>query len=198
VVFTVDDLATLSAAVSAAWTAAADRDWSVPAGTLEWSCLRTADHAVDCVYAPALFLASRRVDDYPSVGVDLTLGGDATPALLVESLGIATRLLTGAVAEAGGEPGVRAILFRRPSPTTGAPADFPPRAALELALHAHDVCDGLGVAFEPPADGARRLREHTRPWPLWESAWGGPPGRGDDPWRDLLTATGRRPTDPRG
>jgi len=58
--FGVEDLHALSELVSETWTSAADRDWSGPAGTLEWLCIRTADHAVDCVYAPAFFLASRR------------------------------------------------------------------------------------------------------------------------------------------
>ena len=48
--FTADDLEELSALVGDAWTSAADRDWSAQAGTVEWSCTATADHAVDCVY----------------------------------------------------------------------------------------------------------------------------------------------------
>lgn len=125
-----------------------DRDWSLPAGTLEWSCIRTADHAVDCVYAPALFLASRRADAYPEVGLDLTLGDAATPDRLVESLEIATRMLAAVVRDADDD--VRAIIFRRPAVLLGRPEDFAPRAALELILHAHDVCAGLGVPFDPP------------------------------------------------
>jgi len=82
--FTSADLLQLSYQVGQAWAAGAGRDWSVPAGTLEWSCLRTVDHAVDCVYAPAFFLASRRVDDYPDVGFDLTIGAEANPARLAE------------------------------------------------------------------------------------------------------------------
>jgi hypothetical protein len=66
--FSVDDLGLLSDLVAGSWSAAADRDWSMPAGTLEWSCLHTADHAVDCAYAPAFFLASRRLDRYPDAG----------------------------------------------------------------------------------------------------------------------------------
>ena len=122
--FTVEDLRTLADVVAACWTEAADLDWSVPAGAVEWSCLATADHAVDCVYAPAVFLASRRVDGYPPFGLNMMLGADATPALLVESLQLAVRLLSGVVHDAG--PEVEAILFRRPDPTTGTPRDFPP------------------------------------------------------------------------
>src|SRR5688500_14669268 len=81
--FTADDLCALSDLVGTTWLMAADRDWSVPAGTLDWTCTATADHAVDCVYAPAFFLASRRTDAYPEAGGDLTMGDRATPALQI-------------------------------------------------------------------------------------------------------------------
>ena len=187
--FGADDLLGLVELVDRAWSGAAPLDWSVPAGELEWSCLRTADHAVDCVYAPAFFLASRCTDAYPDVGSDLTLGDDATPARLVESLWIAARLLVGVVRDAPAD--CQAIIFQRPAPVLGAPPDFVPRAALELILHAHDVCGGLGVPFEPPADLAHRLREHTRPWAMWTIAWDGLPET-DDPWADLLAGSGRQ------
>ena len=103
---------------------------------------------------------SRNVDAYPEVGGDLTLGPEANPAKLVQSLEMASRLLAVVVNDA--EPDARAIIFRRPEPLTGVPADFVPRAATELILHAHDVGQGLGVPFEPPVGLCYRLREHTR------------------------------------
>lgn len=189
--FTVGDLRELVEMVVVAWSGAEGRDWSVRAGTLEWSCTATADHAVDCVYAPAFFLASRRTDGYPEVGGDLRLGERATPERLVESLEIAARLLIAVVRDAAADAGTRAVLFRRPEVLLGAPEDFVPRAGTELILHAHDVCAGLGVPFEPRPELARRLREHTRPWPMWTVAWDGL-GETDDPWGDLLTGSGRR------
>jgi hypothetical protein len=185
--FTAADLYELSGLVASVWMSAVDRDWSVPAGTLDWSCTATADHAVDCVYAPAFFLASRKVDAYPDAGGDLTMGPDASPARLVQSLEIATRILVAVVNDAG--PDERAVIFRRPEVLTAPPEDFLPRAALELILHAHDVCAGLGVPFEPPRDLTYRLREHTRPWPMWTMGW--TLGRTDDPWGDLVTGSGR-------
>jgi hypothetical protein len=190
--FTSADLLGLTYQVGQAWTAGADRDWSVPAGTMEWSCLRTADHAVDCVYAPAFFLASRHVDHYPDVGFDLTIGTEANPARLVESLQIATRILVAVVSEAG--PDERAVIFRRPEILSAPPQDFPPRAAIELILHAHDVCNGLRVPFEPPGELCYRLREHTRPWPMWGTIWT-ILDHSEDPWADLLRASGRGEAD---
>lgn len=185
--FTADDLEELAALVATTWTGAADRDWSAQAGTVEWSCTATADHAVDCVYAPAFFLASRRTDAYPAAGGDLTMGEEATPAHLVESLEIATRLLVAVVRDTPDD--VRAVIFRRPL-LLGVPDDFLPRGALELALHAHDVRVGLAVPFEPSPAIARRLRDHTRRWPMWTTEWNGL-GDTDDAWGDLLAASGR-------
>lgn len=186
--FDADDLDELTELVARTWLSAADRDWSVQAGTVEWSCLATADHAVDCVWAPVFFLASRRTDRYPEVGADVTLGDSASPDRLVESLTMANRVLRATVRDCA--PDVRSIIFRRPEPLLGAPADFLPRAAMELILHAHDVSVGLGVSFEPPEPLCRRLREHTRPWPMWTLGWTGLPST-DDPWGDLLAGSER-------
>jgi hypothetical protein len=186
--FTVNDLHELSELVASNWTAAADRDWTIPAASTGWSCLATADHAVDCVYAPAFFLASRKLDAYPLAGSNLELGADATPEELVESLAIATRITAAVVNDAPAN--ARAIIFRRPHVLIGSAPDFVPRAALELILHANDVAAGLGLAFEPGEGLCRRLREHTRPWPLWTLDWNGL-AETDDPWGDLLAGSGR-------
>ena len=185
--FTTSDMLDLAELVGDGWTAAAGLDWSAPAGDLEWSCLRTADHAVDCVWAPAMFLASRNQDTYPML-FDPMLRDGATPEKLVLSLGTAARTLAAVINDADDD--VRAIIFGRPDATIAAPRDFAPRGAMELILHAHDVSLGLGIEFEPPADMCHRLREHTRPWPMWTLVWN-EPGSTDDPWADLLTASGR-------
>ena len=187
--FTRADLEELTDVVADAWTRGAGRDWSVPAGTLEWSCTKTADHAVDCVFAPAFFLASRKTDGYPDAGENFTVGADATPAQLVEALRIASRVLAAVVADA--DPSVRAVIFRRPTVVTAPPADFLPRGALELILHAHDVCTGLGVEFEPPATLCGHLIEHTAGWPWVAVGWTKPTLTADDPWGELLRASGR-------
>lgn len=191
--FSTDDLNLLSACVAAAWSAGADRDWSVRAGTLEWSCTQTADHAVDTVFAPAFFLASRKQDAYPDMGAGFAVGPDARPDQLIQALEVATRVLVAVVSDAS--PDARAVIFRHPEIIMAPPADFVPRGAAELILHAHDVCAGLRVPFEPPAELCRRLREHTRPWAMWTVAWDGLPCT-DDPWGDLLAGSGRQRQQP--
>ena len=189
--FSCADLDRLTHEVTTAWHAGSGRDWSAPAGTLEWSCAKTADHAVDTVLAPAFFLASRRVDAYPEYGV-FTPGPAVSPAVLIEALEASSRILSAVVAAA--PPDTRAVLFRRPQVETGSPADFVPRGALELILHAHDVCLGLGVPFVPSSDLCGRLVAHTRSWPVWGAAAGWrTPEETPDPWGALLEASGRSP-----
>ena len=104
----------------------------VRAGTVEWSCLRTADHAVDCVWAPALFLASRRQDRYPELGAQMMLGPNAEPSRLIESLETATRVLSAVINDAA--PERARVIFRRPEVLVAAPKDFAPRGAMELCF----------------------------------------------------------------
>jgi hypothetical protein len=189
VVFSPNDLMALTEVVAGAWRLGADHDWSVPAGTLAWSCTQTADHAVDTLLAPAFNLASRLEDR--GVGMHwgiFTMGPDATPERLVEGLETASRILCSVVIAA--EPGARAFIRSRPRPESAPAADFVPRGGLELALHAHDVCAGLRVPFEPPDGVVGRLREHVRPWPAWGASWGRLTST-DDAWGDLLHASGR-------
>ncbi|MDQ1535513.1 MAG: hypothetical protein QOF28_3274 [Actinomycetota bacterium] len=178
--FTVDDFDHLSRLVIDLWGSAVDRDWSVPAGTLEWSCFTTADHTVDCVFSYALFLASRRQDIYPNFTELHALPG-ARPADLVHGLRAVCTMLTAVVTLA--EPGARAIIW---SGHTAPAPDFAARGGLELILHAHDVCTGLRVPFDPPRNLCRRLRDHTRDWPVGPTL-----ATTADPWSDLLERSGR-------
>lgn len=187
-VFTYIDLLGLSEYVAAAWERGVDRDWSAQAGTVEWSCTKTADHAYDSVLAVGYFLASRRQDRYPEWGDKFSVGSPPWPSQLIEAIHVAGRLVAGVVATTPEQ--VRAIIWRRPEPTIAPPADFAPRAGLEMVLHGHDVAAGLGVPYEPPEGVCARLRDHTRDWPHWSLAWK-PLRRSADPWRDLLEASGR-------
>jgi hypothetical protein len=148
----------------------------VPAGTLEWSCFKTADHTVDCVFSYAFFLASRKQDWYPNWG-ELHANDGATPADILDGLRAATELLRATILAA--PPDTQAIIKLSPQPTTGDPQDFAARGGHELILHAHDVCTGLDVPFDPPQDLCARLLEHT----------GGEAS--SDAWRALLERSGR-------
>jgi hypothetical protein len=101
------------------------------------------------------------------------------------------RVLSAVIATA--LPGASAVIWRRPLPEVRPASDFAARGALEMILHGHDVCAGLGVPFAPPADVCARLRDHSRDWPHWRNpGWHEAAGT-DDPWDDLLAASGRQP-----
>lgn len=184
-VFSVDDLYAIAECVAAAWSGALDRDWTARAGVMEWSCAKTADHAVDTLLAPAFFLASRRTDAYPEGGWHP--GEDAPPEAFVAGVEMCARILGGVVASTPED--VRALLIQH-SGTIGRPADFAPRGALELIIHGHDVCTGLGVELDPPREACDHLRQHVRDWPFWSGYWA-PLSMAGDPWIDLLQASGR-------
>jgi hypothetical protein len=121
VTFSCDDLDQLTQDVAVAWRGGAHLDWSARAGTLEWNCTETADHAVDAVLAPAFFLASRKLDGYPEFGA-FTPGHGARPEILIEGLETASRILTAVVQSAG--PEVRAVIWRRPQLEVRGREDF--------------------------------------------------------------------------
>ena len=181
--FTSADLRELSEIVLACRTAGVDNEWQATAGTLDWTCFATADHLIDCVFSYALFLASRKLDGYPKFG-ELLAEPNARPVDLIDGLRAVTTMLSAVIETA--EPGARAVFWRTPRVEVRGSQDFAARGGLEMILHAHDVCAGLGIDFVPPADLCRRLFEHTRDWP------GQPDVQPtDDPWADVLQRSGR-------
>ena len=55
----VRELAAVSKLTHESLARVVDKDWSLPAGTLEWTCLQTVDHMVDCVFSYSMQLAAR-------------------------------------------------------------------------------------------------------------------------------------------
>ncbi len=186
--FSADDLREVTRFVLDRWAEGVDRDWRVPAGTLDWDCLYTADHLVDCVFSYAFFLASRKIDDYPNYGELHALAGSG-PTDMIEGLRATSTMLLAVIDTA--EPDAVAVIRRRPTVQTGGPRAFAARGGLEMILHAYDVCSGLGIAFEPPAPLCRRLFDTTGDWH----------GVGSieptaDAWGDLLERSGRPRPEP--
>ena len=129
-------------------------------------------------FAPTFFLASRRTDRYPKRRVDP--GHSAGPQELIEGVEIGAEVLGAVVAETPEDAG--ALLFQNP-PTIGIAATRP-RGALELIIHAHDVCSGLGMESNQPAC-VREPAPARQEWPFSGHVLAGSLLL-RDPWIDLV------------
>ena len=172
--------ATVSAAV-AALRPALHADWSVPAGELEWSCWETVEHLADDLFAYAAQLGPVAPDrDLPfeatarhAAGPPNTIRAD--PAGLLDVLAACGALLTAMTRLS--PPGVRGHHCFGPADAQASAA----MGVLETVVHTHDVTQGLGLAWAPDREVCARVL--ARLMPEIEG--------GDDPWSDLLWATGR-------
>ncbi|WP_459644565.1 maleylpyruvate isomerase N-terminal domain-containing protein [Kineococcus sp. NUM-3379] len=181
------DLLAVVAAAADALRDTAEEEWDRPAAGSRWSCWEVGEHVVDDLLAYALQLGPRRppAGEYLPVqyGADRT-GGPAVmlhvertagPAGLLDVLESAGALLAAAARSV--PAGRRAY---HPSGLSDGPG-FAAMGFVETAVHVHDVALALDRRWEPdPAACERVLR---RLFPHVE--------RLEDPWRDLLWATGR-------
>ncbi|MFD7405143.1 GNAT family N-acetyltransferase [Streptomyces sp. NPDC059866] len=155
---------------------ATERDWeSVDAGSLTWSCRRTAEHVASCLLAYAGQLAGRVQGAYSPFRISIVDGTSNEELLqVVETTGA---LLTAAVRTAPRE--ARAF---HPYPFRSAGRDgFAAMGVTEVVLHTYDIAEGLGLTYEPPTElctfALGTIFPHIQPGP--------------DAWRTLLWATGR-------
>ncbi|MFC8566519.1 GNAT family N-acetyltransferase [Streptomyces sp. NPDC057245] len=155
---------------------AVDRDWEgARAGRLEWSCRYTAEHVAGDLIAYAGQLAGRATTAYVPFEITLDDGtGNEDVLHVVET--------TGALLAAAVRTTPREVRAFHPYPFRSANREgFAAMGVAEVLLHTHDIAEGLGLSYEPPAglcaDVLTRLFPHVRP--------------GEDPWRTLLWATGR-------
>ncbi|MFC8867766.1 GNAT family N-acetyltransferase [Streptomyces sp. NPDC057148] len=155
---------------------ATDRDWTaVRAGRLDWDCRQTAEHIAGDLIAYAGQLAGRATQAYVPFEITLDDGtGNEDVLHVVET--------TGALLAATLRTTPREVRAFHPYPFRSANREgFAAMGITEVLLHTHDIAEGLGLAYEPPArlcaDVLTRLFPHVRP--------------DTDPWRTLLWATGR-------
>ncbi|MFE9423924.1 maleylpyruvate isomerase N-terminal domain-containing protein [Kitasatospora sp. NPDC006697] len=157
-------------------------DWSVPAGSLTWSCRETAAHIAHDLLAYAAQLAGAAPEAY--LPIDLTIQQQAEPADLLRIISACGRLLSTQLAAA--DPADRAWHW---GPCD--PSGFAAMGTAEVLLHTHDIARGLGLDWQPPAPAAARVLDRLFPQApagdpvavlLWQT------GRGELPGRDRLTS----------
>ncbi|WP_326645426.1 hypothetical protein OG884_13105 [Streptosporangium sp. NBC_01755] len=171
--------------------------WDGKAGSLEWDCWETVEHLSDDLfsYASRLGLRTPPVESrVPFVrerrrpqGPSNTIHADraAGPAGLLQVLEASGALLVAMVRTAS--PEVRAYHVHG----TSDPEGFAAMGIVETLVHTHDLAEGLGLAWTPPADLCSRVLARlfpdaptsTAPWPtlLWAT------GRAELPGRPRLT-----------
>ncbi|MFC7892351.1 GNAT family N-acetyltransferase [Streptomyces sp. NPDC057381] len=155
---------------------ATDRDWTtVRAGRTDWDCRQTAEHVAGVLVAYAGQLAGRATQAWVPFDITLDDGTGNEDVLHVLET-------TGALLAATLRTTPREVRAFHPYPFRSANREgFAAMGVTEVLLHTHDIAEGLGLTYEPPArlcaDVLTRIFPHVRP--------------GTDPWRTLLWATGR-------
>ncbi|MEW2427455.1 maleylpyruvate isomerase N-terminal domain-containing protein [Micromonospora sp. NPDC047644] len=117
-----------------------DRDWSVPAGSLSWSCWTTTAHVAHDLLAYAGQVTGRPDDGY--LPYDLRVSPDASPTQVLTVVRACAGLLAAAVDAAS--PDTRAWHWGLCDP-----AGFAAMGVAETVLHTHDITLGLGVPWQP-------------------------------------------------
>ncbi|WP_328362403.1 GNAT family N-acetyltransferase [Streptomyces sp. NBC_00445] len=161
---------------------ATDRDWEgVKAGGLSWSCRDTAFHVAEDLIAYAGQLAGRARDRYVPFEIVPEEGIDNDGVLdVIET--------TGALFAATLRSTPREVRAFHPYPFRSANREgFAAMGIAEVLLHTHDIAEGLGLSYEPPAELCESVlttlfpdvRPGPAPWPtlLWATGRGDLPGR---------------------
>ncbi|WTB93079.1 GNAT family N-acetyltransferase [Streptomyces cellulosae] len=149
-----------------------DRDWTgVRAGRLEWSCRETAAHVASDLIAYAGQLAGRAQNAY--VPFEITLDGTDDGLDPADNPGLLHVITTtGALLAAAVRTTPRSVRAFHP---------YPFRHAGREGFAAMGIAEGLGIAYEPPAELCEfvltRIFPRVKPGPA--------------PWPTLLWATGR-------
>ncbi|MYS92415.1 MULTISPECIES: maleylpyruvate isomerase N-terminal domain-containing protein [Streptomyces] len=161
--------------------------WDRRAGSLEWDCWETVEHLSDDLFAYAVQLGPRTpplAGEVPFVWESRRTGGPANavhadrkagPTGLLQVLEASGALLVAMVRTTS--PEVRAYHVFGTSDAEG----FAAMGIVETLVHTHDLAQGLGLAWDPPADLCSRVL--ARLFPDAPSS--------TDPWPTLLWATGR-------
>jgi uncharacterized protein (TIGR03083 family) len=173
---TADDLDAAVSTTVATLRPATGRDWSVPAGALEWDCWHTAEHLGDVLLSYAAQLVAQPTTRY--VRFMVSADRDAAPAEVLEFAEAGGRILAATVRTSS--PQVRAW-----HPTGMAdPAGFAGMGCVEALVHGHDIAQGLGLALDPSRAVCTRVLARMFPNVVADLA-------DLDPWTALLWATGR-------
>jgi hypothetical protein len=120
---------------------AVTQDWTKSAGSLTWSCWKTAAHISHDLLAYAGQVAALPETAY--LPFDLRIRPDASPGELIEMVRACGGLLHSAVTTA--DPESRAWHWGPCDPT-----GFAAMGVAEIVLHTYDIAQGLELDWVPP------------------------------------------------
>ena len=170
-----DDLRRAASFVVETFTPAAEADWSVGAGDVEWTCRETLDHTIDGLLWYAANLATLAT----SRREDLRAGRHRDPrpsiAQLLDGLDTAAHILARVVEATPSD--ARGYHGSGMADATG----FIGMGCDETLVHGFDISLGLGLPYAPPPEVCARTVARLFPWA---------PDH-DDPWPLLLWCNGR-------
>ena len=167
-----DDLIAVGRLCTVALRPAADGDWTVKAGDLDWDCRQTLEHMLSAQMFYAANLAMRSTSR-------LRGPRSAEPGASIADLIALIEPCATIVARVAAEAPAAARGFH---PQGLADAEgFLGMACNELLIHAHDVARGLKLDYRPPAELADKVLRRLYPWAPKDT----------DPWPTLLWAAGR-------
>ncbi|MFD5976795.1 VOC family protein [Streptomyces bacillaris] len=184
---TADDVTTAVRLAVDALAGAPAEGWETPAGTLEWTCWETVEHLSDDLFAYAVQLGPRTPPldgEVPYRWAPERQGGPYNAVFADRAAGPAGLLAT---LEASGA--LLASMARTTPPQVRSyhgfgisdPEGFAAMGVVETLVHTHDVAEGLGLDWAPPAALCDRALARLFP----DAPAGG------DRWTVLLWATGR-------
>ncbi|NED87627.1 VOC family protein [Streptomyces sp. SID11233] len=184
---TADDVTSAVRLAVAALKESPAKDWHIPAGTLTWDCWETVEHLSDDLfsYAAQLGPQSPPLDrEVPFHWTRRHEGGPANAIFADPAAGTAGLLQT---LEAGGA--MLAAMVRTTSPDVRSyhsygisdAEGFAAMGIVETLVHTHDLAEGLGIDWAPPADLCDRVLARLFPDVPDDS----------DRWTVLLWSTGR-------
>jgi hypothetical protein len=161
--------------------------WDDKAGSLEWTCWETVEHMSDDLFAYAVQLGLRTppLDVYVPFTLESRRPGGPKNSVHADRTAGPTGLLQ--VLETSG---ALLVAMTRTTPPDrrghhvfGAsdPEGFAAMGLVEVLVHTHDLADGLGLGWAPPAGMCSRVLARLFP----------DAPQTTDPWTTLLWATGR-------
>nr|WP_182544390.1 maleylpyruvate isomerase N-terminal domain-containing protein [Halosaccharopolyspora lacisalsi] len=162
-------------------------EWERKAGSLEWDCWETVEHLSDDLFTYATQLGPRKPPMSGEVpfSCEHRRSGGPELAICADRSAGSDGLLQ--VLEASGALLVAMVRTTSPRVTAhhvfGAsdPEGFAAMGTVETVVHVHDVAEGLGLTWTPPADLCSRVLKRLFPDAPGDTA----------PWSTLLWATGR-------